>query len=44
MDFTGWEKAKKGVGSIIGAAFIVLILVTGFSYYYLQIKEKSVKR
>jgi len=39
MGFITGSPRRRGVGSIIGAAFILLILMTGFSYYTLQFSE-----
>jgi hypothetical protein len=39
MGFLVGSPRRRGVGSIIGAAFILLILMTGFSYYTLQFSE-----
>jgi len=39
MGFVTGSPRRRGVGSIIGAAFILLILMTGFSYYSLQFSE-----
>jgi len=30
------SRCKRGVGSIIGAIFLVLILLTGFTFYFLD--------
>jgi hypothetical protein len=38
MNFIGRRKrARRGVGSIIGATFLILILLTGYTFYFLNV-------
>ena len=39
MIFTGEPPKKRGVGSIIGAAFLLLILLSGFSYFSIYFNQ-----
>ncbi len=39
--FTKRSRGKKGVGSIIGAVFVILILLSGFTFYEVALKNMN---